>query len=84
MINGGGKIVCQELDPMANPVDVYDGIFIEPMTFGVSDPGNEGFGTFDQAELRFSFSSGPEGWIKDRAIVTPAFNIKTELQAPLV
>jgi hypothetical protein len=75
-----GKIAALELDPVTNPGDEFTGLTIEANTFGVPDPGNNGFATFDEATMRFAFASG---WSKFRKIITPAFNLKTQLQAPL-
>lgn len=79
-INQAGRIVCRDNDPVAVG-DQHVGIPIEPLTLGVPDPGNNGFGTFDEATGRFAMA---EGWSINRAIVTPVFNAKTQLLAPLV
>jgi hypothetical protein len=79
-INQNGRIVCREMDPDANPGDVYSGIPIEPLTLGVPDPGNNGFATFDEATIRFGMAAG---WTLNRAIITPDFNAKTQLLAPV-
>jgi hypothetical protein len=81
MINQYAQIICRELDPIANPGDVYGGIPIAAGTFFVPYPGNAGYGTKDLATMRFGFA---EDWAKDRALVKGAdFNAKTQLIAPV-
>lgn len=81
MINQYGRIVCQSVvQPVPAAPTQFTGIPIQPQTFGVSYPDAKGFATLDEAGLRFGLS---EDWAKGRVVITPAFNIKTQLLAPL-
>lgn len=78
--NQYGKIICRDTTPdTEDPADkVYSGIPIYSLY--VPYPGNNGYATIDQATFRFALA---EDWALNRAIVTPDFNVKTQLLAPL-
>lgn len=80
LFNQYGRIICRDSTPAAlAAVKVYRGIPIYSLF--VPYPGNNGLNTVDKATLRFALA---EDWALNRAIITPTFNVKTALQAPLV
>jgi len=78
LFNQYGQIVARDTTPAAlEDAKVYKGIPIASLFCPY--PANNGLNTIDKATLRFAFA---EDWAKNRAIITPAFNLKTELLAP--
>jgi hypothetical protein len=77
-INQYGQIICRELDPIANPGDVYGGI---PVYFPfIPHKGNAGLNTKDVSTMRFGLD---EGWADNLAILKGSdFNAKTQLVSP--
>jgi hypothetical protein len=74
LINAAGRIVANKIS-----TGVYTGLTVEPLTMGINYPGSLGFATLDQATIQWGFA---EDWAKNRAILTPNFNVKTQLLAP--
>jgi len=80
LFNQYGRIVARDSTPLAIAAEkVYRGIPIYSLF--VPYPANNGLNTIDKATFRFAFA---EDWAKNRAIITPVFNLKTDLLAPLV
>lgn len=78
LITQYGKIIGRDLEPLT-PGSKVTGIPIQ--AFYASNPGLQGLGTRDKATIRFGMAAD---WADDMAIITPTFNVKTELLAPLV
>jgi hypothetical protein len=81
LFNQYGRIVARDTTPAtAVAADkVFSGIPIQSLYTPYA--GNDGYATEDHATFRFAFA---EDWAKNRMIITPNFNLKTQLQAPLV
>lgn len=73
-----GKIIGRDLEPLT-PGSKVTGIPLQ--AYYTSHPALNGYGTRDKSTIRFALAAD---WADDLAIITPAFNAKTELLAPLV
>lgn len=78
LFNQYGKIIARDSTPAAaEGAKVHRGIPIQSLFCPY--PANNGLNTVDKATFRFAFA---EDWAKNRVIITPVFNVKTDLLAP--
>lgn len=81
MINQYGRFVASSaIYPVPSPLEQVIGIPVQPSTLGVPYPDAKGFATVDESTIRFGLA---EDWAKGRVIIQPAFNVKTQLLAPV-